>query len=132
MLEQGGAGCSPARPAVEQKALFFYDSMIFWGLVSICLDKLGLGDAVTLLGGDGCRNEWGTELLPSSVDAGCPEMVLQPLGIPCGRLSPAVCAAAHQCRVSSGLEEGRARERRAKLFCKLRLSTHPSGGRGAG
>lgn len=87
----------------------------------------GLGDAAQL-GEDGFKDGQGTELL-SAVCAGGPEMLL---GILCGRLRPGVGAAAHRCGVSSGLEEGRAAERRERLCCKLRLGPRLLGGGGTG
>ena len=118
MLEQGGAGCSPASPAVEQGA------HIFLGLVSISVGEEGVGRcSAAELGGDGCKDGWGRELLLSTVCTRSPEVVLQPLGILRGRLSPVVGAAAHRCGVSPGLEEGRGEKGKAMLQAEVRHSS---------
>lgn len=100
-----------------------------WGLVSPEVGEGGPGgrSAVQLVG-----NACSTELPFAVVCTVGPEMVLQPMGIPCRRLSHTARAAAGCCGVSSGLEQGREHREKGKAMLQVEIRHFILGGGGGG
>lgn len=119
-------GLWTCRHSQESALLCSEEPMSLWGLVSEVAEGRLRGRSAVQLVGNGCS----TELSLAVVCTVGPEMMLQPMGIPCRRLSHTAGAAVGCCGVSSGLEQGSDHREKGKAMLQVEIWHFLLGGGG--